>query len=192
MKAVEVYKEITSVLKPILKDNGFKKISSSRPKWYKDYENFSMHLYFRTDKYSWEPYKGCTLALCAYICPLGMPFDEVECNSQHSRRFIPRGSIEMRDAHKRNLLVSEKIRKLSLQKILNDPKYNFEDIKELQELHESTIFLLNLESDLNSTELLMDTEIKYLDPEDVLYLSEYYSKFIIKNIIRLYDEELRA
>lgn len=185
MKSSDVYKKLATPLTPLMKKMGFKKISGSRPRWFKSFEDKDMHIYLKTGKYPWEPYSGCKVAIQAYVCSKGLPNSEVECDIHHCRRFFEPGSQNIEYILKRNSVVVDKIKNINLASVIEDPDNWYDDIDELKDLHDSELMFIDSHTDKERVEMMIDTELLYLDSDDIDYWSKFIAGIMVENVERL-------
>tara|TARA_R110001592_G_scaffold248308_1_gene510540 strand:- start:549 stop:1121 length:573 start_codon:yes stop_codon:yes gene_type:complete len=173
MKSAQVYKEISKYLSPIFKEHGFKKISSSKPKWFKQIKGKELHVYLQTDKYPWEPYAGCNVRVQVYLCEKDAERVEGSSTRSNAKRLFERGSEEIDQILSRNSVVIMKIKNINLEDILNDKNNWYDDLDELKLFYESKVLFIDKFAERDSIEIMMEAEMLYLDEEDVAFWGNF-------------------
>ena len=94
----------------------------------------------------------------------------------------------MKEIQKRNIFVAQKIKDIDLNEILADIDNDYDDLEYLKLCHESATQFLEHETQLSSIEQWMDTELKYLDDNDIAYWSDFIAGCFAENVARIERE----
>ena len=184
MKSPVVYKELTGILGPRFKSLGFQKIGSSRPKWVKQYNGDSLHVYLSTHKHPWEPYAGCSFIVEVYVCPSDTPVRHIESDHNNSESYFGEDLKQLEEIQEIGLRVLSKVKKIDLANISKN-NAAYPDLEFLKLLHQSSIESMESDLSLSGLKAWFDPWLFYLELEDVTAWSEFISSKLEQNIARI-------
>lgn len=187
MKSGHVYKSINTKVSPILKRLGFKKLPGTRPRWICIKDSYAFHFYLKTDKYPWEPFRGCHIEVQFYVCNKDIPLEEVEF-PENGHKFFLKDSDELRIVQERVRLVADKIKNVDLVKLANDPNFWCNDIEALTLLHSDPMNYLDHMTKTKVIETWFNTQLHYLDDDDINFWGDFLVENIEKNINRIFSD----